>query len=56
VQYSSSQTVNIPENGFGSVNYENNKIYQTITPSQSINSEYCFYRGSKVISRLQVLL
>ncbi len=50
VQYSSSQTVNIPENGFGSVNYENNKIYQTITPSQSINSEYCFYRGSKVIT------
>ena len=50
VGYSSSQTVNIPETGFGSINYASNKVYQTIKPSQSINSEYCLYRGSPVIT------
>ena len=50
VSYSSSQTASFPETGFGSINYANNKFYQTATPSQSINSMYCFYAGSSVIS------
>ncbi len=50
VSYSSSQTVNIPKSGFGSINYANNKLYQTIKPSQSLSSEYCLYDGSPVIT------
>ncbi len=50
VSYSSSQTVEFPETGFGSINYANNKIYQTMTPSQSISSMYCFYANSPVIT------
>jgi hypothetical protein len=50
VSYSSSQTVNFPETGFGSINYANNKVYQTASPSQSITSQYCFYAGSSVIT------
>ena len=50
VSYSSSQTVEFPETGFGSINYANNKIFQTATPSQAITSMYCFYAGSPVIT------
>ncbi|MCL4396804.1 hypothetical protein M1494_00445 [Candidatus Parvarchaeota archaeon] len=50
VSYSSSQTVEFPETGFGSINYANNKIYQTATPSQAISSMYCFYADSPVIT------
>ncbi len=50
VSYSSSQTVEFPETGFGSINYANNKIYQTSTPSQSIDSMYCFYANSPIIT------
>ena len=50
VSYSSSQTVEFPETGFGGINYANNKIYQTAAPSQSIASDYCFYAGSPVIT------
>ncbi len=50
VSYTSSQTVNVPESGFGGINYNNNQIYQTITPSQTINSEYCLFDGSDVIT------
>ncbi len=50
VSYSSSQTVEFPETGFGNINYANNKIYQTATPSQSITSTYCFYSNSPIIT------
>ncbi len=50
VSYSSSQTVEFPETGFGSINYQNNKLYQTATPSQSISSMYCFYNGAPIIT------
>ncbi len=50
VSYSSSQTVNFAETGFGSINYANTKIFQTATPSQAITSMYCFYAGSPIIT------
>ena len=50
VSYSSSQTIEFPETGFGNINYDNNKIYQTATPSQSISSMYCFYANSPIIT------
>ena len=50
VSYSSSQTVEFPETGFGDINYKNNKIYQTAAPSQLISSVYCFYVNSPIIT------
>ena len=50
VSYSSSQTAEFPETGFGNINYKNNKIYQTASPSQLISSVYCFYANSPIIT------
>ncbi|MCL4399242.1 hypothetical protein M1293_01900 [Candidatus Parvarchaeota archaeon] len=50
VSYTSSQTAVWKETGFGNINYDSNKLYQTTSPSQNVVSIYCVYDGSNVIT------
>ncbi len=50
INYGASNKVVFPASGFGNIHYSTNKIYQEQTPSQTIQSTYCFYNGAPVIT------
>ena len=49
VSYDASQQVIWPDSGFGSINYNSQKLYQVTNPSESLLSTYCFFNGAKTI-------